>query len=188
MVKLAGIILPNDGFEMANAAFRRKTANMNPAAIAVFFHKVCTGILEALISPSEGAIGIFGDVSTYFSVVETNGRGMLYLHCLVWLTGNVDFFDLREKMLNNPGFAQQMIEYLESIILEHIDACNSDDSPDPMSVPSTQNYETDEAYVNALRKYGNVVASKQQIHLENHNSTCFKYSKRGEQKCRFYFP
>src|SRR5579871_2826950 len=188
VVKLAGIILPNDGFERANAAFRRKTANMNPAAIAVFFHKVCTGILEALISPSEGAMGIFGQVSTYFGVVETNGRGMLHLHCLVWLTGNVDFFDLREKMLNNAGFAQQMIEYLESIILEHIDACNSDDSPDPMSVPSTQNYETDEAYVNALRKYGNAVASKRQIHSENHNSTCFKYSKRGERKCRFYFP
>ena len=83
VVKLAGITLPKDAFERANAAFHRKTANMNPAAIAVFFHKVCTGILEALVSPGEGEIGIFGEVSTYFGVVETNGRGMLHLHCLV---------------------------------------------------------------------------------------------------------
>jgi len=49
VVKLAGITLPKNKFERVNAAFRKKAANMNPAAIAVFFHKVCTGILEALL-------------------------------------------------------------------------------------------------------------------------------------------
>jgi hypothetical protein len=153
VVKLAGITLPKDAFERANAAFRRKTANMNPAAVAVFFHKVCTGILEALISPGEGQIGIFGEVSTYFGVVETNGRGMLHLHCLVWLAGNLDFFDLRGKMLNDPEFARQMIDYLESIISERIDAYESDDRPDPISVPLAQDFETDQAYVDALQRY-----------------------------------
>ena len=105
VVKLAGVTLPQDALRRANAAFRRKTANMNPAAIAVFFDKVCTGILEALICPGEGEIGIFGDVSTYFGAVETNGRGMLHLHCLIWVAGNLDFFNLREKMLNDPEFA-----------------------------------------------------------------------------------
>ena len=56
---------------------------MNPAAIAVFFDKVCTSILEALICPGEDEFGIFGDVSTYFGAVETNGCGMLHLHCLI---------------------------------------------------------------------------------------------------------
>jgi hypothetical protein len=188
VVKLAGITLPKNKFERVNAAFRKKAANMNPAAIAVFFHKICTGVLEALISPGESKIGIFGEVSTYFGVVEANGRGMLHLHCLVWLAGNLDFFDLRGKMLNDPEFARQMIEYLESIILEHIDARDDDDSPDLTSVPSALDGETDEAYANALRKYGNAVASKRQIHSQNHNSTCFKYSKKGARKCRFYFP
>jgi hypothetical protein len=188
VVKLAGITVPKDAFERVNTAFRRKTAIMNPAAIAVFFHKVCTGILEALISPGEGEIGIFGEVSTYFGVVETNGRGMLHLHCLVWLVGNLNFFDLRGKMLNDPEFARQMIDYLESIISERIDAYESDDRPNPISVPSDQDFEIDQAYVDALRRYGNAVASKRQIHSENHNSTCFKYSKKGARECRFYFP
>ena len=83
MVKLAGITLPKDTFERANTAFHRKTANMNPAAIAVFFHKVCTSILETLISPGEGEIRIFSEVSTYYRVVETNDCGILHLHCLV---------------------------------------------------------------------------------------------------------
>ena len=188
VVKLAGITLPQDGFERANVIIRRKTANMNPAAIAVFFHKVCTGVLEALISPAEGEIGIFGEVSTYFGVVETNGRGMLYLHCLIWLVGNLDFFDLRGKLLNDPEFARQMIDYLESIISEHIDAYETDERSDPMSFSSTQDFETDEAYVDALQRYGNEVASKRQMHSESHNSTCFKYSKKGIRECRFYFP
>ena len=188
VVKLAGITLPQDGFERANVIIRRKTANMNPAAIAVFFHKVCTGVLEALISPAEGEIGIFGEVSTYFGVVETNGRGMLHLHCLIWLVGNLDFFDLRGKLLNDPEFARQMIDYLESIISEHIDAYETDERSDPMSFSSTQDFETDEAYVDALQRYGNEVASKRQMHSESHNSTCFKYSKKGTRECRFYFP
>jgi len=76
-------MLPQDVLRRVNAAFRRKTANMNPAAIAVFFDKVCTSILEALICPGEDEFGIFGDVSTYFGAVETNGCGMLHLHCLI---------------------------------------------------------------------------------------------------------
>jgi len=37
---------------------------------------------------------------------------------LVWLAGNLDFFDLRRKLLNDPEFAHKMIDYLESIILD----------------------------------------------------------------------
>ena len=83
MMKLASITFPKDTFERANTAFCRKTANMNPATIAVFFHKICTSILEALVSPGEGEIGIFNEVSTYFGVVETNSCDMLHLHYLI---------------------------------------------------------------------------------------------------------
>jgi helitron helicase-like protein len=91
---------------------------------------VCTGVLEALTKPAGGEIGILGEVSTYFGAVETNSRGMLHLHCLVWLAGNLDFFDLRSKMLNDPEFANQMIDYLDSVIFERID-------PDPCSLVQT---------------------------------------------------
>jgi len=188
VVKLAGVTVPRDGLRKADAAWRRKTANMNPAAIAVFFDKVCTGVLEALICPGEDKMGIFGEVSTYFGAVETNGRGMLHLHCLVWLTGNLDFFNLRTKMLEDPEFARRMISYLDSVISERIDPRESDDRSNESSVPSTRHFETDQGYVNALHEYGNAVASKRQVHSQNHNSTCYKYSKKGERACRFYFP
>jgi Helitron helicase-like domain at N-terminus len=150
VLKLAGVTVPQDGLQKADAAWRRKTAHMNPAAIAVFFDKVCTGVLEALIRPGDDKIGIFGEVSTYFGAVETNGRGMLHLHCLVWLTGNLDFFNLRTKMLEDPEFASRMISYLDSVISERIDPCGSDDRSNELSLPSTRHFETDQGYVDAL--------------------------------------
>ena len=149
MVKLASITFPKNTFKRANTAFRRKTANMNPAAITVFFHKVCTGILKVLVSPGESEIRIFSKVSTYYMVVKTNGHGMLHLHCLVWLAGNLDFFNLREEMLNDAEFASQMIDYLDSIISEYIDACESKNSPSLTSMPS-QNFKSDQDYVHVL--------------------------------------
>lgn len=51
--------------------------------MAVFFHKVCSAVrvLEALINgqPQNDDTRILGDVSTYFGVGESNGRGMLHL-------------------------------------------------------------------------------------------------------------
>ena len=81
-----------------------------------------------------------------------------------------------------------MIGYLDSVISERIDPCGSDDRSNELSLPSTRHFETDQGYVNALHKYGNAVASKRQMHSQNHNSTCYKYGKKGERTCRFYFP
>jgi hypothetical protein len=91
--------------------------------------------------------------------VETNGRGMLHLHTLIWLAGNVDFFNLRHKLLGDPDFAQQMIEFLDSVISECIVAAENDGTSKPISLPSTSAFDTDEAYVDSLRTYSNAVAA-----------------------------
>jgi hypothetical protein len=146
VIKLAGVTLPKDRLQKANDAFRRKTANMNPAAIAVFFDRLCTAVLKGLVCPGEDQIGIFGEVSTYFGAVETNGRGMLHLHCLVWLAGNLDLFDLRRKMLKDPNFAAQIVDYLDTIICECINPRESEGKPEKMTFPLTSNFDTDEEY------------------------------------------
>ena len=53
-------------------------------------------------------------------------------------------------MLNDAEFASQMIDYLDSIISENIDACKSENSPNPTSVLSAQDFETDQDYVHIL--------------------------------------
>ncbi len=60
---------------------------MNPVAVAKFFHIICDAIFMFLFGAGQIEEGFLGPISNYFDTVETNGRRMLPLHCLVWLKG-----------------------------------------------------------------------------------------------------
>jgi hypothetical protein len=163
---------------------------MNPVAVAQFFHHICTGVFDALLAAGKGRTGIFGEVSNYFGVVETNGRGMLHLHSLIWLTGNLEFFALRDRLQSDPVFAGRMIRYLSSVIKCSIETFTGDlgDVPAPTLTPSARDPESDSAFGTRLHRDANAVAFKRQMHSENHNATCFKYAKPGSRECMFLFP
>ncbi len=80
---LTGKEYDSEDFLAANATIHRAVANSNPVAVARFFYYICKAILDGLLRSKSGEIGIFGDVSNYFGVVEANGRGMLHLRTLV---------------------------------------------------------------------------------------------------------
>ena len=75
-------------------------------------HTACKGIFDGLLGSNTGRVGILGQVANHFGVVETNGRGMLHLHALVWLTGNLGFGTLRARVLRDKSFASRMISLL----------------------------------------------------------------------------
>lgn len=85
VIRLAGIQL--DPGKDIMSAFTRKTATMNPVAMAKFFHVICNAVFKSLLAARHQERGLFGPITTYFATVETNGRGMLHLHCLLWLAG-----------------------------------------------------------------------------------------------------
>lgn len=137
-------------------------------------------------------MGILGQVINHFGVVKTNGHGMLHLYALVWLTGNLAFTTLRDRLLQDSRFAARMIHYLEAVIMQSIDLDISGHSgPSAADVPpSTKNSETDHGFHARLSTDSNTVACKKQIHSRNHNATCFKYRQKGLDKdtCRFGMP
>lgn len=53
--------------------------------------------ISKLLATGSEETGIFGDASNHFGVVETNGRGMLHLHTLIWVRGNLG---LRHYVIN----------------------------------------------------------------------------------------
>lgn len=73
---LAGAQYSRDSFPVATPSVHQIVATSNPAAVARFFHYTCRAILDGLLGSKLGESGIFGDVSNYFGVVESNGRGM----------------------------------------------------------------------------------------------------------------
>jgi hypothetical protein len=118
---LAGIEYSEDTFSTANAVIRHATATSNPVAVAQFFYYTCKGVFNELVGSNTGRIGILGEVANYFGVVETNGRRMLYLHGLIWVTSNLAFATLRDRLLQDKSFASRMIRYLETAIVQSID-------------------------------------------------------------------
>ena len=60
----------------------------------------------------------------------------------------------------------------------------------PNIPPSTKGLETNYKFYTKLSINNNTIASKKQIHLPNHNATCFKYHQKGKGKdvCRFNIP
>ena len=172
VVTLAGVTLSCDELSTETRRIRRLTAQMIPVAVAQFFHHICAGVFDALLAAGKDRTGILGDVSNYFGVVETNGRGMLHLHSMIWLSGNLEFFSLRDRLQSDPVFADKMIRYVSSIIKCTVDAFTGDGDGDSV----------------ALRPENPKPTPLSEAGSEAHNPTCFKYAKGGSQQCRFNFP
>ena len=192
VLHLAGIEYSADALPTATAAIRQATATSNPVAVAQFFHHTCKAIFNGLLGTNTGRIGILGEVANYFGVVETNGRGMLHLHGLVWVKGNLAFRTLRERMLQDRAFATRMIHYLETVICQSVDLdiSGNPDTDLAFKPPSAKNLETDHDFHVRLSADSNAVACKTQLHSPNHTATCFKYSQpsMGKRTCRFGMP
>ncbi len=187
---LAGIEFSGDALPAATAAIRNAAATSNPVAVAQFFNHVCKSFFDGLIQSGTGQIGILGQVANHYGVVETNGRGMLHIHALVWFTGNLDFSNLRDRLLQDPAFALRMIHYLESIIVQSVNP-HVDGTARPANMPpSSKDQESDYEFHERLIIDSHTVAAKTQIHSSNHTATCFKYRQRGVGKktCRFGMP
>ncbi len=186
---LAGIRLPVS--DNTASAFKTATATINPIAIATFFNQTCTAIFDHLLAAGSIEGELFGPVSTYFGIVETNGRGMLHLHCLVWLTRMTNLSNFRQRICGNPSYLGRLLHFLDHIITTSLSVHSSNLSlaQDPgqdefTPLPTTEHID---AFRATLVADSNKVASKVQMHSPSHNASCYKYSKSGS-RCRFNFP
>ena len=180
----------SNGGGSSSAGLQMRTATMNPVAVAQFFHYICTAFFDGLLGTSKRP-GILGEVQDYYAVVETNGRGMLHLHGLIWLQGNVGLESLRGRMLENSELAQRMIRYMESVICEAIDpeVTARKGSTLATEAPQAKDFSNLDDYRLALRQDALAVAAAKQMHSPQHTATCFKYNRRiATQRCRFRKP
>ncbi|KAJ5664585.1 hypothetical protein N7507_005316 [Penicillium longicatenatum] len=189
VIILAGVEYSDDILSASNSAIRGATATSNPVAVASFFHSVCIAVLDGLFASGRDRTGILGDVSNHYGVIETNGRGMLHLHAMVWLKGNLSFANLRSRVLADAGFATRMLHYLESAIIQSVDESTLDDSEvnlAPIS-PSASDPESDHDFHIRLADDSNLVARSKQLHSKRHFATCFKNrpTDRSKSTCRF---
>ena len=103
-------------FDSTTSAFHHGTTTMNPTAVATFFYKTCRVIFNYLLRVGSSNSSFFGPVSVYFGTIETNGWGMLYLYCLIWLKKMSSFFDFCRKIANKDGFKTKLLSFLDQVI------------------------------------------------------------------------
>lgn len=121
---LVGEDIDLDEFEPLCGPDKTKRASNtaeDPFAAAEYFNFIIKAVLQALlgICSQNGYIiserGILGPISGYFGVVETQGRGTLHLHMLLWMVGSPsggEFSDL----LKSETFRERLKTYIQTNI------------------------------------------------------------------------
>ncbi len=146
---------------------------------------------DHLLAAESIKCGFFGPMLTYFGIVQTNGRGMLYLHCLVWLTGMLNLSNFWRRNHNYPSYLGQLLHFLDHIITTSLSVHSSDlflvQDPSQDEFTPLSTIENIDAFRATLAADSNKVASKVQMQSPSHNALYYKYGKSGS-RCCFNFP
>ena len=130
--------------------------------------------------------GLLGPISHHHGILKTNGRGILHLHYMLWLSENLGLADLRTRLFEDENYATRMITYLNTII-----SCCVDEAilqtptllSDQCISPIVNGCESDSDWLELINHDSNAVAAVQQMHNSSHNATCFKYAHGKDRQC-----
>jgi hypothetical protein len=67
-----------------------------------------------------GEESVFGRINQYFGAVETNERGALHLHGLLWLQGNMQLSSILTDVEGEDEreYREDVIRYVDSVFTE----------------------------------------------------------------------
>ncbi|CAF1375645.1 unnamed protein product [Rotaria sordida] len=128
----AGVKIDLDNIQNGQLMDTYKRAEIiasHPVATAKFFHALITNILDTMIIG-----GVLGPVKAYFGTVESQGRGSLHLHLLIWLDHDMKPADMKQK-IQNADFREKLKAYLENIIKEDLDEFKDKQVFENLNVP-----------------------------------------------------
>lgn len=168
----------------------------HPGPAAQFFDVMMKAFLDIIIRHGKEGGGLFGESETYYGMVEAQGRGTLHCHMLIWIKGNPNPQELRNRMADEPGFRLEMFDWIESVIQcqlpdmeeelqEPNDALPRPTLPagaqDPRikQAPQVSELSEDEFAVQ-FRKFVTELAVRCNWH--EHSDTCWKHLKSGERR------
>jgi len=105
-------------------AYKRvQLAISDPLSSAVFFHREISMFFEHYVKV--GKDSVFGRISQYFGAVETNERGALHLHGLLWFQGNMRLSSILSDVgregeggEGQAAYQEQIIQYVDSVFTE----------------------------------------------------------------------
>ncbi|CAF3333841.1 unnamed protein product, partial [Rotaria socialis] len=161
----------------------------HPVATAKFFNCLIKSILKCLVLG-----GVLGPTKAYFGTVESQGRGSLHLHLLIWLKHEYTPAQLKEN-IQNQDFRDNLLKYLEDVVKEDLDlfreeANDGTSTTSDISVSIQETGPITDEVVPACLSTPNpdsgdfhrifckdVVRLVETSNIHKHSTTCYKYSK-----------
>ena len=128
VVKLAG---END-FEHLTQSDKCHVASSNPMACATYFDRVISLILDVACNFSakdqrpRSTPGLFGHLMGHFGMVETQGRGTLHLHMLLWTLGPWTSSRELTQAFVAPSALDAMSKFLSGVIASDLGIFNNE--------------------------------------------------------------
>jgi hypothetical protein len=154
-------------------------STLDPVSSVIFFHREISLFFEHYVKA--GKESIFGKISHYYATVETNDRGSLHLHGLLWLHGNLHLPSLCDDMADpqEEQYRARVTRYVDSVFHECLDekAGQTIRKERKPIRPVEQMMNSSEALTTAFEAESNYIAYCSQIH--SHTFTCIKYSLKG---------
>ncbi|KAI8649722.1 ATP-dependent DNA helicase [Fusarium keratoplasticum] len=171
---------------------RMRLSISDPMSSALFFHREMTLFFEHYVKVGEESV--FGRIIQYYGAVETNERGALHVHGLLWLHGNAHLSsmlaDIHEE--DQAAYRERIVQYVDSVFCEDLDQEGFCVVQAERSVTSdiSSLLDNTEQFSAAFDEEANLCAGATQIHT--HSPTCVKYSlgkkRRKGDLCRFKAP
>lgn len=103
--------------ELFDPKIRNKQATRDPTALALFFHSLISIIVRKLFGfDNKNGRGIFGNLNAYYGMVESQSRGTLHIHMLLWIKGQPNPDVLFDSLNNDKLFRERVFHYLHQIV------------------------------------------------------------------------
>ncbi|KAJ6437985.1 hypothetical protein O9K51_09407 [Purpureocillium lavendulum] len=178
---------------------RTRLSISDPMSSAIFFHREMALFFEHYVNV--GGESVFGRISQYYGAVETNERGALHVHGLLWLHGNAHMSSMLADIdgEDEEAYRERIVQYIDSIFCEVALLAFSDLDQEGSCVVQAERSVTEdisslvdnaEQFAAAFDEEANFCAGATQIHT--HSPTCVKYSLGNKRPqgdlCRFKAP
>ncbi|KAJ3517880.1 hypothetical protein NMY22_g13870 [Coprinellus aureogranulatus] len=188
-----------------NTSERTSIALKHPVACAQFFDIMIKRFVRIVLRyrRSGSKEGIFGVCDAYYGTVETQGRGSLHCHMLIWLRGHLPPETLASKLRTSEQYRDRLKAWLDSIVesgfvgrRQHLNLPATQQDREELGLPEvhpatvvgpvleTQDIDT---FTTAMKDYTDDLLLRFNWHL--HSGTCWKYLRprdpRVPENCRF---
>jgi hypothetical protein len=97
---------------------RARLAVSDPLSSALFFHREISMFFKYYVRVGEESV--FGRINEYFGAVETNERGSLHIHGIMWLEGNMELASVLNDVEGEDqvSYRERVVQYVDSVFKE----------------------------------------------------------------------